>query len=316
MQQNISGHLHTILGVFAPTPRLEQKNISQKILTLDDGDQLSLHVIVGTSNTVVCLFHGLTGSVNSPYMKSTAALAQAQGHSVVMCNHRGCGDGMFLAQHPYHSGSAGDIAAVLKWTREHFAQKKISAIGFSLSANALLLLLSDKKFEHLTKPDAAIAVNAPINLAGCAQMLKMGLNRFYDRHFVSALRKNISARRVQGVIKNNFKIPENCTLYDFDKHYTSPAAGFKNREEYYHQCSTHGKLENITIPTKVLTAANDPFIDVADYQKAKYSSAVEMKILKTGGHIGYLQLKKNHLGSYRSLDQLLQNYVSDFSQNN
>jgi predicted alpha/beta-fold hydrolase len=290
-------------------------DIKKKIITLEDGEQLSLHIINGASDVVVCLFHGLTGSVDSVYMKSTAAIASAQGHTVVLCNHRGCGDGKFLAGKPYHSGSAEDISELLKWTRQNYSGKKIMAIGFSLSANALLLLISDSKFKNLAMPDGAIAVNAPINLARCAELIKKGFNRLYDQHFVQSLRLNILQRRKNGIIKNQLKIPRYCTLYDFDKYYTAPAAGFQSREEYYQNCSTNNKLENITIPTKILTAANDPFVDVADYRRAKYASSVEMQILSSGGHIGYLQWKKNDLGSHRFLDELLHDYMVAFHLN-
>jgi predicted alpha/beta-fold hydrolase len=315
MYQSINGHIQTILGVFVPPKKYKSLNISKRILTLNDREQLSLHVTEGTTNVVVCLFHGLTGSVDSVYMKSTAAIAQSQGHTVVMCNHRGCGDGMYLAGKPYHSGSAEDISEVLKWVRQNYSGKKVLAIGFSLSANALLLLISDPRFKNLTMPDEAIAVNAPINLSRCAELIKMGFNRFYDQHFVQSLRKNILKRRKFGIIKNKFKIPEHCTLYDFDKHYTAPAAGFKNREEYYQNCSTDKKLQNIIIPTKILTSANDPFVDVSDYRRAKYSDQVEMNILASGGHMGYLQWQKNKLGSHRILDELLHDYIFNFHLN-
>jgi len=52
-------------------------------------------------------------------------------------------------------------------------------------------------------------------------------------------------------------------MKELDKRYTAPAGGFNSREDYYETCSTHLHLSKISIPSVILTAANDPFVSVA-----------------------------------------------------
>ena len=136
-----SGHAQTILGHLLPSPKLENKGRRISI-DLPDGDRLIGFAHHGTSNTCVYIFHGLAGSVDSSYIHRTALIARAQGHSVIIANHRGCGEGAGLARQPYHSGRGEDLAAVIAYGRKLFPRHRHVAIGFSLSGNALLLLVS------------------------------------------------------------------------------------------------------------------------------------------------------------------------------
>ena len=301
-----SGHAQTILGDLLPSPTLTMTG--QRIeIPLEDGDRLVARFLEGPSNTLVYLFHGLVGDISSSYINRTALVAQQLGHSVLMVNHRGCGEGRGLAAGPYHSGSAADLSRAIVQGRKLFPQKLHLAIGFSLSANALLLLVSGR--HELVQPDLAITVNAPINLARAARMLQQGLNRIYDFHFLGRLREDIRFRRAKGLLKQDYDIPFFSSVRDFDEIYTAPAAGFESREEYYRLCSTKDILADIRIPTVVLSAKDDPFIPFQDYAEARLSRSVHLHLEEFGGHLGYLSRVKTPLGTGRWLDYALWHYI-------
>src|SRR5262249_3300966 len=144
-------------------------------IPLPDGDVIAAHLLRGSSETVVYLFHGLGGSICSGYMIRTATLCHDLGHTVFRVNHRGGGRGRELThKFPYHPGRGEDLAEAIAYGRKMFPNKRHVAIGFSLSGNALLLLASGER--GATPPDAAIAVNAPIQLSAASQKLGQGLN--------------------------------------------------------------------------------------------------------------------------------------------
>ncbi len=298
------GHAQTILGHFLPSPALASKGKRIEI-RMPDGDKLVGFVLAGTSSTVVYLFHGLSGSTDSTYIHRTALVAQAQGHTVIMLNHRGCGEGLGLAKLPYHSGRAEDLSAAIDFGRKKFPRHKHLAIGFSLSGNALLLLLTGRR--GTTKPDFAISVNAPIHLESAAFSLKKGINRIYDIDFVRRCTRD--ARLVRG---GEFEFPAWGTLHDFDNAYTAPAGGFQNREHYYQSCSTWNQLSRITTPTIILTAKNDPFVGYEHYASARISPSIQLHIEDFGGHLGYLSKDKTALGTNRWLDYFLDSAIGAF----
>ncbi|RYZ64274.1 MAG: thioesterase, partial [Proteobacteria bacterium] len=274
-----SGHAQTLLGHFLKSPVLSELRKRVEV-QLPDGDRLVGSFIQGTSRTTVTLFHGLTGSSESTYMHRTARIARARGHSVLLMNHRGCGEGKGFARLPYHSGRAEDWSATLGKIKELRPYDRHVAVGFSLGANALLLLLGGTRVsaEQRVLPDAAVAVNAPIHLAECATNLKKGLNRIYDLNFVQECRRDILLRHRGEDKYKTVTFPKFGTLHDFDNWYTAPMSGFRDREDYYETCSTHDKLHAIKTPTLVLTAEDDPFVGVEAYRKAKLSDFVQLHV--------------------------------------
>lgn len=312
-----SGHAQTLWGHFLHSPPLAVARERVEI-SLPDGDRLIGSFIKGTSKTTVTIFHGLTGSTDSGYMQRSARIARSFGHSVLLINHRGCGEGRGLAKKPYHSGRAEDVAAAIQLARQMRPYDRHLALGFSLGANALLLLLTGKRNERfgdlgqneLLLPDAAMAVNAPIHLEQCALQLKRGLNRIYDLQFVTECRRDLPIRHQAEERFKKVEFPQFGTLHDFDDWYTAPESGFKNREDYYLQCSTHAALQEIKTPTVILTAADDPFVNVEAYRRAQVSSHVQLHIEAVGGHMGYLSRRATPLGTNRWLDYAVHESLS------
>jgi len=289
--KTLSGHLQTLLGHMLPSPKLGQVG-EKHIIELPDGDRLVGFFYKGSSQILVSLYHGLSGDVDSDYMQRTAIQYLALGHSVFLVNHRGAGDGAGLAKNPYHSGRAEDVSMVISYLRNLYPLKKQIAAGFSMSGNIVLYLLSGQKGEHL--PDAAITVNAPIDLRSCSEKLGQGLNRAYDIRFV---------RRI--VEQKSLDISRWSHLTTVDDVYTAPRSGFKDRYDYYQTCSAKTHVHKIKIPVCVLTAEDDPFIPVQDYREATWSAAVELKIHPWGGHMGYMSVKRNRFGNHRWLDEYM-----------
>lgn len=294
------GHSQTVLGHLLPSPRLTQTGRRVE-LPLADHDKLILFVHEGGSPVVVYLFHGLAGSTDSNYMHRSALLALRAGHSVVMVNHRGCGAGVGLARGPYHCGRAEDLSAAIEWGREHFARKRHLAVGFSMSGNALLLLLAGVRGSH--KPDAAITLNAPIEIERTALSLRRGFNRIYDAKFYWQCRRDVLLNRVGDGLEK--KLPRLIALHDFDNLFTAPAGGFRNREDYYHSCSTRDLLSQVDVPTISFTTQNDPFVPWESYAGARFSASLELHVEEHGGHMGYLSRDKTPLGTRRWQDYAL-----------
>ncbi|MGA2081994.1 MAG: alpha/beta fold hydrolase [Holophaga sp.] len=263
-------------------------------LDLGDGDALALRVLPGTSGVAVSLFHGLGGSADGHYLLRAAARFRARGHALVAVNHRGAGEGAGLARKPYHSGATGDLEAVFRFARARFPGHLQVAVGFSISANILLLLLG-RGGAHL--PDRAIAVNPPADLDSCSRRLRMGFNRVYDRYYVRRLRRDVQS------LPGAPALPPTPTLRDFDAAYTAPQAGFPSRDAYYAQCSCGPRLGGITVPTVIFSSLDDPFAPGAELRECRPAPAVHLHLERFGGHMGYLS---RNVAGYRWLDDALE----------
>jgi len=266
---------------------------------LPDDDRLVGTRFAGGEQRVAYLFHGLGGTSEADYIRRTTALCLRRGYTVYAMNHRGCGAGVGLARHPYHSGRAEDLAAVIAYGRERHPRASHAAIGFSLSANALLLLLGGQRGNIL--PDYAIAFNAPIDLETCSLTLTRRFNRIYDSRFVLGCRRDL----VKKGLHRQYRVPANSTLRDFDRIYVAPAGGFRDRDDYYETCSAGKYVDRIEVPTAIFHSEDDPIIPAMIYRQTKFSPSCLVHIERVGGHMGYLSARPTPLGTNRWQDYAL-----------
>lgn len=302
------GHAQTIFGHLLPSPSLP-KGGERVEIALADGDRLVGHLLASGDKGIVIGFHGLSGEATDDYMRRLALLSLRNGWASLLVNHRGCGKGHGLARRPYHSGSSPDLAAAIGAMRKRFPGKKIVAVGFSLSGNALGLLVG--KYQELPQPDGAIVVNGPIDLLAASRLLGTGFNRVYDKRFVARCAKAVR-RQFRAAGEPDPRLGSPTTLYAFDQRFTAAAAGFSSAEEYYEKCSAGPWLSHVKVPTFLLSAEDDPFVPAESYRSAVLSPAVRLHLEPHGGHMGYLSASPTPAGSRRWLDYALEVFLRSF----
>ena len=312
-----SGYLQSLFGNYLAAPPFSAQSERTEI-DLPDGDRLVARVFApppevrtGKREVVLCGFHGLGGNCDRHYMRRIAALGHARGCTVYSVNHRGCGEGRGLAKGIYHSGVAADLSAVFAEVRKRHPQALLIGIGFSLSANALLLCLGDGHGGPHHKPDAAIAINPPIHLSRCADLISAPHHRIFNLYFLRGCVRYVREREADGLIpKGRYPVHLRMSLQEFDDAFTAPLGGFRDRNDYYQRSSALPHLPNITQPTVIIHAEDDPFIDPSDFQRARYGSGIHLHLEQHGGHLGYVSANQPYrrwldyaVGHY--LDQLL-----------
>ena len=295
-----TAHSQTLLGHLIKSVSFTEPG-RQMFLTLPDGDQMSLKIFENKSasrkDKVVTLFHGLAGDHTSDYIQRSAKLAFDLGYSVVTVDHRGAGLAEGLAKKPYHSGRGEDASEVSLKLREMFPTMKQIFIGFSLSGSVVLNLVTQRYGKDL--PDYAIVVNAPINLQEASNHLIRGFSRIYDLRFYFMLRRLILK------FEPDFKIPRVSNTRLIDDLFTSIKSGFADAADYYDRCSTFKYLDQISVPTFVLTSKDDPFIAFRDYEMAQWSSLTHRTFVEHGGHMGYISKHKSGQYGRRWLDDYI-----------
>lgn len=290
--------MQTIAGEFLPSS-VPELPWARHRLELGDGDAVAVHALDGSTGVAILLFHGITGSSDGPYMRRAASRFHDLGHALLSVNHRGAGDGKGWARNLYHGGSTGDMAAALRFGRQRFPGHLLVAVGFSISANILLLLMG--RDADLGTPDLAIAVNPPVDLETCSRRLVSGFNLAYDQYLLYQLR-----REVEGLPGANPLTPTPTTRA-FDEVYTAAVAGFPDRDAYYSQCSCGPYLDAIQTPTVIISSLDDPLAPASDILERPLSPQVHLHIERFGGHLGYLS---GNLPDGRWLDYALDHYVA------
>ena len=287
-----NAHLQTVL------PRLIRRRIQLKPhwqrLTLPDSDFVDLawseDPRFARHKPRVVLFHGLEGSVNSPYAHGLLQACQQRGWLGVVMHFRGCSGEPNRLGRIYHSGETGDASYFLQWLNAEFGTVPTAAAGFSLGGNMLACLLGEQGDSCLL--DAAVIVSAPLMLEPCSRRLERGFSRIYQRYLLNLLKQNATRK----LNKWPGTLPVDLTqlnalkkLRDFDDAITARAHGFQDATDYYRRCSAMPLLPGVTKPLLIIHAQDDPFMTSEVIPPADMLPAnVEYQLTQYGGHVGFV----------------------------
>jgi predicted alpha/beta-fold hydrolase len=251
-----------------------------------DGDFIDVDFVDGApGKPLVVMFHGLEGSSQSHYARSLMAALQARGWSGAVPHFRGCSGEPNLAPRFYHSGDAGEVDWIIRKLRARHGGP-LYAAGVSLGGNALLRWLGESRHQAAIV-DAAAAISAPLDLTRGGQALSSGFNLLYTRMFLQTLKPKCLAKLEQfpGLF-DKAALLQARDLYAFDNVVTAPLHGYRDTDDYWHRASARHVLDDITVPTLVLNARNDPFLPGV-HLPAKASPAVTLEYPEHGGHVGF-----------------------------
>ncbi len=251
-----------------------------------DGDFVDIDFVDGAPGApLVVLFHGLEGSSGSHYALALMAALAERGWSGAVPHFRGCSGEPNRAPRFYHSGDSHEIDWIVRRLRTR-AQGRFYAAGVSLGGNALLRWLGESQHQA-DIVDAACAVSAPLDLARGGASLSSGLNMLYTRMFLQSLKPKCLAKLDQfpGLFDRDALLQAR-DLYEFDNVVTAPLHGYRDTDDYWDRASARHVLGDITVPTLVLNARNDPFLPGIHLPRTA-SAAVTLEYPEQGGHVGF-----------------------------
>jgi predicted alpha/beta-fold hydrolase len=289
-----------------PKPRYSRERIE-----LRDGDFIDIDWCgeCKSDTPVAILFHGLEGSSDSPYIRGLVNVLSNQGWCCAAVNFRGCSGELNRLQRSYHSGATDDLDEIITLLSERYPDSALHAIGFSLGGNVLLKWCAETGRQNPL--NAAIAISVPYQLAVASSTLdsKDFFSRLYRWRLLSSLKNKALQKIQQGIINQDLaKIEGIQSFYDFDDRLTAPLHGYKDADDYYRRASSYPHLNKIQIPTLLLHAADDPFMNSRVItEHTEMTPSVKLELSPYGGHVGFYQpsISKNSYWLERRIPDFL-----------
>ena len=260
-------------------------------IELADGDFLDLdwREDFQTSNLLV-LCHGLEGSSKSKYMLGMADYALNRKINILSINFRSCSGEMNRLLPSYHHGEIKDLGYILNYILQKKSYQNVHLMGFSLGGNVILKYLGTLNNSVDKRIKTATAISVPTDLHSSSRALDKSINFLYTKNFRRLLKPKLELKSnmFPGVLDMT-KFEQVKTWWDFDTTFTSKIFGFKNADEYYDQGSANNYIAKISIPTLIINALNDPFLDNPSfpYLLCKDHPHVHLITPKRGGHVGF-----------------------------
>jgi len=281
-------HMQTIWGaIFRLAPK--KPAMQRKRLDLADGDFIDVDLFAVANAPTVLLLHGLEGSVDSHYMRGIVnALIQA-GKQVAVMHFRGCSGESNRLLRSYHSGVSDDLQSVLLLLKQQAIDVDF-LVGFSLGGNVLLKWLGENHCGLNIK--AAVAVSVPLLLDECATAIDEGFSRLYSGRLLKTLKIKALYKKMQyqdALALSPKEIKQLNNFWAFDHQITAPLHGFGSADEYYRKASSQPFLKSIEIPTLVIHAKDDPFMNTKVIPAEEHlSDKVDFELAEYGGHVGFV----------------------------
>ena len=282
------GHAQTIYP--ALFRRLAPVAARGERLELADGDFMDLEWSGDGGPRLAILSHGLEADMQTGYIRGMAAALIRRGWDVLRWNFRGCGGTPNRLLRMYHSGATGDLHLIVTHALAHHPARSVDLIGFSLGGNLTLKYLGERAAELPPRLHRAVAFSVPCDLACSSRQLSIPSNRIFMDRFLIALRAKIRAKKRMFPDQLDLTGLDNIrTFREFDDRFTAPIHGFRDAEDYWARCSSRPLLPNITLPTLLINAVNDPFLGPGCHprEEAEGSRFFHFESPATGGHVGF-----------------------------
>lgn len=287
------GHRQTLANFFF-LRRLRLPPAEERFVEVEPGIPVLCHCHWQSDRSTpltLLVVHGLEGSSESGYAVGLAAKGLAAGMNVVRMNQRNCGGTNHLAPTLYHSGRSQDVARVAQELVERDKIRRFALVGFSMGGNLVLKLAGEWGRNAPPHLRGVAAVCPSINLAASADALHEKPNRLYEYYFLLKLQQRL--REKARLFPGHFDLSRAKgikSLREFDDKVTAPYCGFAGAADYYERAAASRVIDQISVPTLILHAANDPFIRITSETRAKIAGnpCITFHESDDGGHCSFL----------------------------
>jgi hypothetical protein len=291
-----SGHAQTLVAYAWPRrgPRRALDGDEERLFEVETGVRVLVRCrwhAEPRAHPTLLLVHGLEGSSESVYMRSTALKAHRAGFNVLRLNIRTCGGTLHLTPTLYNSGMSQDLRALIS---ELIERDKLTAIflgGFSLGGNMSLKLAGEYGANFPRELKGVAAVSPSVELAASAAAIEQRANWIYQRKFIRSLKRRMrEAARLYPERYDASELALVRTLREFDERYTAPHGGFRDANDYYARSSSLPLISRIRVPTLIIHAQDDPFIPYASLLHPSVAANPSIILLapEHGGHVGFV----------------------------
>ncbi|KGM54018.1 alpha/beta hydrolase [Lysobacter arseniciresistens ZS79] len=292
-------HLQTALGSSNLRRRRGERDLlaTGAITTghlVDGGDGVrltGLHSVVPDrpSRGLALLLHGWEGSVDSSYMRLTAAQLLARGFEVFRLNFRDHDDSHHLNEEIFHSCRIDEVVHAAVDVARRFARRPLVLAGYSLGGNFALRLALRAPAAGL--PLAHVAAVCPVlDPARTMDAMERGLP-VYAWHFEHKWRRSLQRKRALFPQRHDFddrvlgQRMRPLTQWLVERH-----TDFGTLERYFDGYAIAGdRLAALQVPASILTAADDPVIPVADFHALRLPATARLEVSPLGGHCGFVE---------------------------
>ena len=294
-----NAHVQSVLGSSPLRRRHGERSLAATgaqttVHLVDAGDGVRLQGLHSTvpgrePHGLALLLHGWEGSVDSSYMRLTAAELLQRGFEVFRLNFRDHGETHHLNEALFHSNRIDEVVRAACEVAARFGRRPLTVAGYSLGGNFALRLALRARTAGL--PLAHVAAVCPVlDPARTMEAMEQGFP-LYLWYFERKWRRSLARKRQLFPGSHDFDDRtlglrmRPLTQWMVERH-----TEFGTLDRYFDGYSIAGdRLAALDVPASILMAADDPVIPVEGFRALSLPPTVRLEIAPWGGHCGFLQ---------------------------
>ncbi len=242
----------------------------------------------GDAAGLVILLHGWEGSSESTYITRTGKALYQRGYDIFRLNFRDHGSSHHLNQGIFYAVLLEEVFHAVQHITSMNAEKPVFIVGFSLGGNFALRLARQMRQAPIDNLHHIVAISPVLDPQKAT--IRIDRQPIIRRYFLKKWRQSLQMKQAlfpdvydfSEVLKLNSIMAVTDKMLDQYSDYDSSAAYFKAYS------ILNDAIDDLAVPTTIVTAADDPIIPVEDFCKLKLDHRTELIIHTHGGHNGFI----------------------------
>ena len=240
------------------------------------------------SRGLVILLHGWEGSAESTYIACTGKALYQRGYDIFRLNFRDHGSSHHLNRGLFYAVLLEEVFQAVLQISRHAKEKQVFLVGFSLGGNFALRIAREMRQAPIDNLRHVAAISPVLDpLKATVRIDRQALIR---RYFLKKWLQSLQIK--QGLFPDAYDFSEvlklNTIMAVTDK-MLDQYSDFNSASEYFKAYSIlNDAIDDLSVPTTIITAADDPIIPVGDFYQLKLNHRTELIIHTHGGHNGFI----------------------------
>lgn len=237
---------------------------------------------------LVVLLHGWEGSMDSTYVQRAGRALFRRGFAVFRLNYRDHGRSHHLNTGIFYAVKDAEVYDAVRRVAAAAADRPAYLVGFSLGGNFALriALRCDKRpipnLRHVVGISPVLDPAASTDLADRHPLIRS--------YFMGKWRRSLITKQSLYPERYDFsavlRLP---TIRETTARLVAEHSDYPGLDDYFRDYTLTGdRLRSLPVPTTIVTAADDPVIPAADFDRLRLNRSTRVVLRPHGGHLGFL----------------------------
>ncbi len=288
--------------------RLEATLPGEQVVILDAGrDQTGYDDVVrlmgyynarekeGASQGLVISLHGWEGCSHSAYNLVTGRRLLAEGYDLFRLNLRDHGPHLHVVPHALNQGLflgtlldevMSAVQQVAAWAKD----KPVYLVGPSIGGNFVLRMAARHATDPIANLRRVVAISPAINPGRATHRIdaQYPFHRYFRDRWLRSL---LTKEELFPQLYEFAPLAKIARLQEMTEWLVRRYSDYCDAADYFSRYAVLGDaLAGLTVPTTIVTAADDPVIEVDDFETLTPSPLLDLRIERFGGHVGFVDV--------------------------